>query len=160
MRDGQIMQIGTPREIYEKPANQFVASFIGSTNFIPGEIVSAPAGAGESYQVKTSLGTIRCGAGQPGDGVKDVLVAARPENIFINAEAPDGDDDGENVFEGEVVNWVYLGECTDIEVRIEDREIRVRAHPDMNFARHSKVWIELPVHHCVVLPSEEEPAAN
>ncbi len=160
MRDGQIMQIGTPREIYEEPANQFVASFIGSTNFIPGEIVSAAAGGGEGYQVKTSLGTIRCGAGQPGDGAKDVLVAVRPENIFISAEAPDGGDDGENVFEGEVVNWVYLGECNDIEVRIEDKTIRARAHPDMNFARHSKVWVELSAPHCVVLPSEEEPAAN
>jgi iron(III) transport system ATP-binding protein len=154
MRDGQIQQIGTPREIYEAPANQFVASFIGSTNFIPGEIVSAPAGAGGSYQVKTALGTIRCGAGQPDDGVKDVLVAVRPENIFIHAEARNSDDDGENLFEGEVVNWIYLGEFTDVEVRIEDKEIRVRAHPDMNFSRHDKVRVKLPVNHCVALPSD------
>ena len=44
MRDGHIEQLGTPREIYEKPANHFVANFIGSTNFIAGKIATESPG--------------------------------------------------------------------------------------------------------------------
>ena len=39
MNEGRIQQIGTPREIYERPANQFVADFVGTTNFIEGTVV-------------------------------------------------------------------------------------------------------------------------
>ena len=38
MHEGRIQQIGTPREIYERPANQFVADFVGNTNFIEGTV--------------------------------------------------------------------------------------------------------------------------
>ncbi|MSO82955.1 MAG: ABC transporter ATP-binding protein, partial [Acidobacteria bacterium] len=42
MHDGRIQQIGSPRDIYERPANQFVADFVGNTNFIEGTVVSGP----------------------------------------------------------------------------------------------------------------------
>ena len=43
MNEGRIQQIGRPRDIYEKPANQFVADFVGNTNFLDG-VVAAPGG--------------------------------------------------------------------------------------------------------------------
>src|ERR687895_403734 len=53
MNDGFIVQVGTPRQIYEQPVNQFVADFVGQTNFVRGT-VTAVAGAGHC-QVRTAL---------------------------------------------------------------------------------------------------------
>src|SRR5260221_7825933 len=55
MNRGRIEQIGTPREIYERPSNQFVADFVGSTNFIDAT-VSAADGAPAFYRVSCELG--------------------------------------------------------------------------------------------------------
>ena len=44
MSHGRILQVGTPHEIYERPAERFVANFIGETNFLEGEIAGAANG--------------------------------------------------------------------------------------------------------------------
>ena len=43
MNEGHVVQIGTPRQIYEQPANQFVADFVGTTNFIAGTVTALDA---------------------------------------------------------------------------------------------------------------------
>ena len=76
MSDGFIVQIGTPRQIYEQPTNQFVADFVGQTNFVGGT-VTAVDGAGRC-RVKTALGELKVLAT---DGVaRDaaVVVSVRP----------------------------------------------------------------------------------
>ncbi|HEV7658096.1 MAG TPA: ABC transporter ATP-binding protein, partial [Mycobacteriales bacterium] len=55
MRDGKVQQIGRPRDVYERPESRFVAEFIGSSNFLPGTVVSA--GAGE-LTVQTGSGRL------------------------------------------------------------------------------------------------------
>ena len=76
MSDGFIVQIGTPRQIYEQPTNQFVADFVGQTNFVGGT-VTAVDGAGRC-RVKTAIGELKVLAT---DGVaRDaaVVVSVRP----------------------------------------------------------------------------------
>ncbi len=58
MNEGRIQQIGTPRDIYERPANQFVADFVGSTNFIDGTVVGRDATGDGFYRVRTEIGDI------------------------------------------------------------------------------------------------------
>lgn len=53
MRDGRIEQLGTPREVYEEPATQFVAGFVGMTNFFQGQVIAAD---GERVRVRTNEG--------------------------------------------------------------------------------------------------------
>ena len=55
MQDGVIIQVGTPREVYQFPKNAFVASFVGETNFISGKIEQASNG---SATIETSAGTL------------------------------------------------------------------------------------------------------
>ena len=150
MRDGKIQQIGTPRQIYEDPANRFVADFIGSTNFLKGELIGQPATGG--YLVKTPQGTFRCEAGHLSAGDKDVLISIRPEYIAVSDTKPATD---ENVVVGEVTNWVYLGECTDLHVMVEGHQFRVRAHPDLRPTSKMKLHLQMPAHRCVVLVLEE-----
>ena len=57
MNEGRIQQIGTPRDIYERPRNQFVADFVGSTNFLDGTVAAARRGRTATV-VRTEIGEI------------------------------------------------------------------------------------------------------
>jgi putative spermidine/putrescine transport system ATP-binding protein len=82
MKDGELQQIGSASDIYEQPANRFVAEFIGRANFLPGRVVSREAAsvsialdAGVTLSATDSAGTLR-----PGDRA---IVLLRPEAIVL-----------------------------------------------------------------------------
>ena len=86
MRDGVILQMGAPMEIYERPATRFVADFIGESNVLEGRVTGVKEGV---LSVETPAGGVRCW-GQ-GCGVGDALcVAIRPEYLRISREPVDG----------------------------------------------------------------------
>jgi ABC-type Fe3+/spermidine/putrescine transport system ATPase subunit len=87
MKDGRLVQVGTPRELYCSPTNAFVAEFMGPTNLIDGEVVASSDG---QVHVATGLGEIVAAAG-PASGT--VTVSIRPELISIFAR---GDGNGGN----------------------------------------------------------------
>ncbi|MBS7658602.1 MAG: ABC transporter ATP-binding protein [Candidatus Bathyarchaeia archaeon] len=79
MKDGQIVQVGTPIEIYRRPKNEFVASFIGQCNFLDGKVTSIE---GLKATIETPEGEIK--ALIPDETFKEgdsVLVVLRPEYI-------------------------------------------------------------------------------
>ena len=87
MNEGKLLQVGSPKQIYEQPETHFVADFIGETNFIPGTLVER--GADGFGAVKLADGTLihaRLSQALASDA-RDVTVAIRPERISI---APDG----------------------------------------------------------------------
>jgi ABC-type Fe3+/spermidine/putrescine transport system ATPase subunit len=99
MRDGRILQVDSPRTLYERPVNRFVADFVGTNNFIPGVCRERSA---EGAVVETPLGMLR---GRPAESVSAggrCVLAVRPENLTLGA-------DGENVMEGRVSLSSYLG---------------------------------------------------
>jgi spermidine/putrescine transport system ATP-binding protein len=83
MREGKILQVGTPLAIYEQPADLYVAEFIGRANFLAGTLVSVDAMCGQ-VQVGEQLvmGTLTT-ALEPGCQVRLVV---RPENIHVSAD--------------------------------------------------------------------------
>ena len=86
MRDGVILQMGAPMEIYEWPATRFVADFIGESNVLEGRVTGVKEGM---LSVETPAGGVQCW-GQ-GFGVGDALcVAIRPEYLRISREPVDG----------------------------------------------------------------------
>ena len=99
MRDGRILQVATPKTLYERPVNRFVADFVGTNNFIPG--LCKERGADHAL-VETPLGELRGRAGDAvGAGARCVL-AVRPENVSLGGA-------GENGVDGEVTFASYLG---------------------------------------------------
>ncbi len=103
MNRGRILQVGTPAEIYERPANYFVADFIGQSTFIPGTVRSA---SGEVYEVETNLGVMRAVPSTPGSDFhpgEEVILAVRPENLRLGCGR------GSNEVEVKVVHVAYLG---------------------------------------------------
>ena len=83
MNDGRVVQIGTPRQIYEQPCNQFVADFVGTTNFIGGTVAALDDGNGRCL-IGSAMGPLRVQASQ--GVVKDgaVTVSVRPEDVELS----------------------------------------------------------------------------
>ena len=129
MRDGRIQQVASPKELYERPANRFVADFVGTNNFIPGVCKERDA---ERLVVETALGLV---SGRPGADVvagARCVLAVRPENVRLNAAA-------DNVFEGRVALSSYLGTSLRYDV---DTPAGLRLKVDVGDAWHHEV---LPV---------------
>jgi spermidine/putrescine ABC transporter ATP-binding subunit len=91
MRDSRIVQLGSPRSVYESPADAFVADFIGGANLLPGEVVG---NLGSALSVRIANGLVlpvpQAGASHA-RGTK-VLIFIRPEDIRIGASETHGRD--------------------------------------------------------------------
>jgi iron(III) transport system ATP-binding protein len=102
---GRILQVGSPQEIYRRPARRTVAEFIGETNFIPGTLKSASQGRA---RVLTAIGEFDGVFGdvgaEPAVGAA-VTVSVRPECWTIEAARPSG-----NSVPGRIGKSIYLGE--------------------------------------------------
>ncbi len=100
MRDGVIEQIGTPHEIYNEPANEYVARFIGESNIIDGLML-------DDYKVRFDDKTFKCkDYGFKSREAVDVLI--RPEDIVI-VKPRKNTSVGKDVMKGEVKNVVFKG---------------------------------------------------
>ncbi len=145
MNAGRIQQVGTPREIYERPGNQFVADFVGTTNFLDA-IVSAPAAPGY-YRVSSALGEMKVRAVEALQPGEKVILSVRPEDIRLSETRPEG----ENVWEGSVDQKVFLGEAVDFQVKIRDRALQSRAHPSLRTRVGELIYLRIDPDKCVAL---------
>jgi iron(III) transport system ATP-binding protein len=145
MQDGAIVQIGSPRAIYERPRNQFVADFVGLTNFLDGT-VSAADGDG-AYRVNTPIGPLQACTSDPLRAGDPVLVSVRPEDVELSEQRPDGG----NVFEGTVDAKVFLGECLDFKVKVGEHRMFARVHPSLNTPVGDKIYIKMNPEKCIGL---------
>src|SRR5438105_9263217 len=87
MSEGRVLQIAAPREIYERPANQFVADFVGTTNFLNGH-VSGRDEAATHVRVETEIGPLRVFAGDTLREGDRVVVSVRPEDVELTEHEP------------------------------------------------------------------------
>jgi spermidine/putrescine transport system ATP-binding protein len=127
MHDGQIEQVGTPTEVYERPANMFVAGFVGVSNVLQGIVESrdgalyrvaapgsdslmVPASDGRSQRVAPSIG-------------QSIALAVRPEKIrmLTSGHVPAGF----NRLFGRIADVSYGGAFTRYVVRVGDQEVIV-----------------------------------
>jgi spermidine/putrescine transport system ATP-binding protein len=104
------LQIGHPEEIYERPANKFVADFIGETNFLDG-VVQAQNGATVEIDM-AGAGTLYVDSSRKFTAGQPVSVAVRPEKLQLNSKI----DDGSNLH-GHVEEVIYIGTDTYYGVR-------------------------------------------
>ncbi len=113
MQSGHVLQLGSPREIYDHPAERFVADFIGDTNFLDVEIVSAD---GNTVTLKLSSGR-EVEADAPRDGTvtpgRRATAALRPEHATVTADAASAD------LAGKMQNVVYFGTDTHYHIEVD-----------------------------------------
>ena len=123
MNEGSVRQVGSQRDLYERPADRFVAGFVGRSTFLEGH-VETPG------RFRTSGGlAIACAGGQAGRAA----LSLRPERLEIAAARQAGLD---NSLRGTVEFVSYLGALIDIHVRLSpgDRLVVQVANRDSGFA--------------------------
>jgi iron(III) transport system ATP-binding protein len=113
LADGRVAQIGTPRDLYERPGSRFVAEFLGETSFVPATVRGRD---GAAIILDTPAGVVRSsgGAGAPAVRAGDrVLCSIRPEALALGAA-----DERVNRFSGARLETTYLGEAAQHVVEI------------------------------------------
>ncbi|NNF53174.1 MAG: ABC transporter ATP-binding protein [Acidimicrobiales bacterium] len=137
MDHGKLLQVGSPDEIYEHPANRFVADFIGQTNFLDGTVR-------DSETVVLANGSAVAAPSRHTAGTK-VALSLRPERIIIRDR---GDNEAQPGTDGRGLNGVirdvtYMGnslaytvaiDWMEVEVRTENRPSVARLNPGTNVA--------------------------
>jgi iron(III) transport system ATP-binding protein len=148
MNEGRIVQIGSPRDIYERPLNKFVADFVGATNFIDGTVLSTiDDGCG---RVATTLGdlNVRC-AENLAIGTR-IVVSVRPEDVDL-VETAAAHAEGDNLFCGSVAAKVFLGDCLDFQVRVRDVFLLARVHPSLQATIGDTVQVRIRAEKCLAI---------
>ncbi|MFB0506720.1 MAG: ABC transporter ATP-binding protein [Thermodesulfobacteriota bacterium] len=146
---GRMMQLGKPVDIYSRPANKFVAGFMGTTNFIHGKV----ADFYDDYMVVTTeSGLSLYGKGSGLERGQEVDVAIRPENIdFMPASKTSSGKKNLNVFDAKVVRASYVGELIDYQLEIKDSLIRAKGDVRRRLAEGETVKIHLDPDQLAVL---------
>ncbi|QLJ02289.1 ABC transporter ATP-binding protein [Streptomyces sp. NEAU-sy36] len=132
---GRIAQVGTPAEIYERPATPFVASFVGTSNLLDGEVAHRITGALGTYNI-------------------------RPEKIRVLKESAEADEPEHTTVTGTVADAVYLGDATRFLVDLDgggrltavQQNLETSAE-DVAAYRGSRVRLQWHRRHAVRLPS-------
>jgi iron(III) transport system ATP-binding protein len=134
MRDGKLLQIGSPDEIYNRPADLFVANFTGATNELPGTLIARDG----------KFGTVDFGDGRRGEAallhaleVGDrVRIALRPENIAL------GKSDGGNAFTARVTDRRYQGTQTVYDIDLFGHKLEAL---ELGTAARHAVGVDTPI---------------
>jgi iron(III) transport system ATP-binding protein len=148
---GRLMQFGTPREVYGRPAGRVVADFMGLVNLLPATVVAAENGRarlniGTGWTIEVEVG----GTLKPGQAVD---VAIRPESIRLQPAARAA----QPHLVGKVSESTFLGNIVDYQVALEDSAaLRVQTHPLEQFAVGDVVAVVVDASQCTVFEAPTE----
>jgi len=149
MHEGKIVQLTDPVDLYRRPATQFVADFLGATNFFPGTLASGADGSACSVRLGTAddksapvLRTSYPSRGAVGD---QVTASVRPEAVGI-ATASTGEPAGENGVDGVVAVASFMGEYTQYVVEtLSGQRVQIKRTTDADpLSRGTKVRLTFP----------------
>jgi iron(III) transport system ATP-binding protein len=116
MNKGEVVELGTPRDLYLDPRSAFVAAFLGRSNLLPAEIVAVDTAPAETVTVTSAIGRVRGrmhGVAKVGDRVTLVV---RPDSICIDDVAQSGSDKPVATVDG----IAFLGDSVDCALRLAD----------------------------------------
>jgi len=133
MRDGAVIQSGTPEEVYDAPCTRFVAEFLGAANLIRGKV--------ENGGLRTDIGFLHLEETPPWT---EGTVAIRPEWIRLHESPP-----ARNGVRGRVREVIFRG--TDYDLWMEPGPLRVRSHTYKHFKPGDEIWLELAPDELVIL---------
>jgi len=149
MELGKIVQLGPPRDIYEKPSTRYVANFIGTVNELPGTVSSMnPDG---SAAVKTQLGIVNVPSEEEFPEGSGVVLAFRPERCSISPQQVDGSLN----WKGSVNTSSFFGSHTEHHIKIsEDISFIVWQADPKQLTHDEEVWVTVDHTNLRVLPFE------
>jgi putative spermidine/putrescine transport system ATP-binding protein len=153
MRDGRIEQVGTPFEIYNRPASAFVASFIGSLNLLSATVIDPAAGT-------LSVDGQQIAAAEPIQGAagRMVRLSLRPEMISLTNGSADNDH-----LTGTLANVIFLGSIVRLVLRIGGNELFLDTFNNPHLALPkigARVTAGFPREACILLGQDEQSGSS
>ncbi|MBI4526130.1 MAG: ABC transporter ATP-binding protein [Deltaproteobacteria bacterium] len=140
MRDGNIVQESTPREIYLTPKDKFVADFLGKSNFLEARISEYTPGS-KLGTAETEFGPLQCTVtfdAKPGDRV---LLAVRPAGIQVGPNGAAGD---RNTFRGQLESISFVGDFLECQVQVGSVRLRIILDPYREFRVGQTIALSIP----------------
>ena len=148
MDQGVLRQIGTPREVYDRPANSFVAGFMGSTNLLKAAVKEQSKGAA-TVEIDGGL-ALRLNDTGPWTAGESVIVSARPEALELLPAAESGTP---TLWQGEVLFATFVGDMIIYRVRVGPHTLDVRGSANDVYDIGSSVGIKPDSSRCRLLRS-------
>jgi len=150
---GHITQIGSPQDIYFRPANPFVARFVGATNLLTGRLIGSHNG---KAAVEVLGGRqIQCLVPQGGiDDPSAVAVSIRPESIQLVARGSAPATDGANCLAGRISGVTFLGAERRVDVESDGVSLQVTTPADMPLPADGEVLLIFAPERTVALPGK------
>ncbi|MGE0218204.1 ABC transporter ATP-binding protein [Mycolicibacterium sp.] len=146
MDKGRIVQLGTPREVYDAAATRYVANFVGTSNELPGVIMELDGRGGAL--IETALGRFSGSLGAGEFAVGDTAtVLWRPEHATVTG----ADGTGPGAFRGTVRSALFLGPRNEFVVDAQDHEIKCWSPTDFTLAAGDEAAIRPDPGHCRIL---------
>lgn len=153
MNKGRTEQIASPRELYEKPVNRFVAEFIGEINLLGGRVLGTENETSVIHLFKDD--TIRLKVeGAPSIQSQDVFIAVRPENMHIANEM----NQFENALKASIYEKIYIGEAVKLKVKTcyeQFLTIKVPTYYATDLYEGKEITIGWNSNHSTIIPFEE-----
>ena len=152
MNMGVIQQLGDPQTIYARPANTFVANFIGVANLMEGTCLGRD---GEFCGLEIPLGEgraplrVRAAGAEGAVSGQRLYLSLRPEDITLHLQAPDASDG--NLLEGEVIDTVYLGSFLECRVQVGQHEVGIQIDHYEQLGPGQKVFLTFRPDHGLCL---------
>jgi len=150
MESGNVVQLGTAQEIYAKPANRFVADFIGTMNFMAGEVVEVLKDP-DGIHVRTAFSDrliVQGAVNTAAASGEDVYASIRPEDVEVFSAPPQG---RENLFKGTIAHKAYLGNFLYLFVNVNDTMIRVQVPHYLPHEEGEELHLFLDPQKCMLL---------
>ena len=155
MDEGRIVQIGSPREIYQRPRNRFVADFVGTTNFLDATVVAIGVGD-DRCRVATALGELEVQCFDRLSRNDKVVVSVRPEDVEISEQPPESGG-GYNVCRGTVDAKAFLGEHLDFQIKAGECVLLARAHPSLRSPVGDGIYVRMKPEKCIIISADAAP---
>jgi iron(III) transport system ATP-binding protein len=150
MNEGRVVQVGTPRQIYEQPTDKFVADFVGTTNFIGGTVTALGEGR---CVVSSAMGEIKAHASEGVAKNATVIVSVRPEDVELSETQPVAGD-ADNVCKGTIEAKDFLGDCLDFHVKVGDVVLLAKGHPSLRTPTGDSIYLRMKADKCVAISSQ------
>ena len=153
MNKGVIQQVDDPQTIYAHPANTFVANFIGVANLMEGVL----RGRGDGLcELEIPLGPdrdplrVRAAGGDGATTGDPLFLSLRPEDLTLHVQRPEASN-GANLFEGAVIDTVYLGNFLECRVQVGQHEVGIQIDHFEQLAPGQNVFLTFQPDHGLCL---------
>ncbi len=143
MRDGNIIELGAPKQIYFDASHRFVADFIGRANLVKARVLAQEV---DATIVESGLGRIRCQRREMAVG-EEATLCIRPEFIHVGR----GELEAGNILDGRIETLVFVGDAYEAEIRVGSELLLAKIDPEIYLQEGDAVRFSLAPAHCLLL---------